>query len=167
MHIDGILKDFERDYPELKFDALRVGGEVSGRALRIARQPAETKVLQRRAGYDDGLKRALQMALSIGGLRGIFSGVNLDSFEAGGLDFEFDERGVFVTDKLDEYEEEQFFWAAAKLAKESTMPLLAYLEHMGWDDEKIAKVRNDPEMQARQDMLENMDTMTAETEEEE
>ena len=165
MHIDGILKDFERDYPELKFDALRVGGEVSGRALRIARQPAETKVLQRRAGYDDALKRAVQMALSIGGLRGIFSGVNLDSFEAGALDFEFDERGVFVTDKLDEYEEEQFFWQAAKLAKEAGMPLLAYLEHVGWDEEELAKLRNDPELQARQDMLENMDTFGGNEEE--
>ena len=167
MHIDGILKDFERDYPELKFDALRVGGEVSGRALRIARQPAETKVLQRRAGYDDALKRAVQMALSIGGLRGIFGGVNLDSFEAGALDFEFDERGVFVTDKLDEYEEEQFFWAAAKLDKEAGMPLLAYLEHVGWDEEEIEALRNSPEMQARQDMIENMGTMPTETEEEE
>ena len=166
LHIQEILKDFERDYPELKFDALRVGGEVSGRALRIARQPAETKVLQRRAGYDDALKRAVQMALSIGGLRGIFSGVNLDSFEAGALDFEFDERGVFVTDKLDEYEEEEFFWKAAKLAKEAGMPLLAYLEHVGWDEEELAKLRNDPELKARQDMLENMDTFGGNEEEE-
>ena len=158
LHIQEILKDFERDYPELKFDTLRVGGEVSGRALRIARQPAEVKVLQRRAGYDDGLKRAVQMALSIGGLRGIFSGVNLDSFEAGALDFEFDERGVFVTDKLDEYEEEEFFWKAAKLAREAGMPLLAYLEYVGWDEAALAKLRNDPELQAKQDMLENMGT---------
>jgi len=34
LHLQEILKDFERDYPELKFDTLRVGGEVSGRALR-------------------------------------------------------------------------------------------------------------------------------------
>ena len=159
IHITEILKDFERDYPELKFDAQRASGEMSGRALRIARQPAETKVLQRRAGYDDGLKRAMQMALSIGGLRDIFPGVSLDSFDRGALDFEFAERGVFVTDKLDEYEEEQFFWAGAKTAKEAGMPLMAFLERMGWDEEALAKVRNDSEFQARQDMLENMDTM--------
>ena len=158
LHISELLKDFERDYPELKFDAQRVSGEMSGRALRIARQPAETKVLQRRAGYDDGLKRAMQMALSIGGLRDIFPGFSLDSFDQGALDFEFSDRGVFVTDKLDEYEEEQFFWQAAKTAKEAGMPLLAYLEHVGWDEEELAKLRADPELQAKQDMLENMDT---------
>jgi len=158
IHITEILKDFERDYPELKFDAQRASGEMSGRALRIARQPTETKVLQRRAGYDDGLKRAVQMALSIGGLRGIFSGVSLDSFDRGALDFEFSDRGVFVTDKLDEYEEEEFFWKAAKTAKEAGMPLLAFLEHVGWDEKELAKLRADPELQAKQDMLENMDT---------
>ena len=158
LHIDSILKDFERDYPELKFDAQRATGEMSGRALRIARQPAETKVLQRRAGYDDGLKRAMQMALSIGGLRKIFSGISPDSFDKGALDFEFSERGVFVTDKLDEYEEEDFFWQAAKTAKEAGMPLLAFLEHVGWDEEALEKLRNDPELQARQALMENMDT---------
>ncbi|KKN57458.1 hypothetical protein LCGC14_0561700, partial [marine sediment metagenome] len=76
LHISEILKDLERDYPELKFDALRSLGDISGRALRIARQPAETKVLQRRANYDDGLKRVLQMAVSIGGFRSLF-GFNL------------------------------------------------------------------------------------------
>lgn len=156
LHIKEILEDFERDYPELKYDVLRVGGEVSGRALRIARQPAETKVKQRRANYDDGLKRALQMAVSIGGLREIFEGFNLDSYESGALDFEFDDRGVFVTDKLDELDEDAAFWTAAKLAKESGMPLIVYLEMAGWSEEDLEKVRNSPEMQARLDLIENM-----------
>lgn len=156
MHIAEILKDLERDYPELKFDALRVGGEVSGRALRVARQPAEAKVLQRRVNYDDGLKRILQMALSIGGLRNIFEGFSLDSYNSGDLDFEFGEREVFPIDELEKLEEDKAFWEAAKLAKEAGMPLLAYLSFAGWSDEEIEALRNDPEMIAKQEMLENL-----------
>lgn len=158
LHIKSLLEEFERDYPELSFEALRVQGDISGRALRIARQPAEAKVQQRRTIYDDGLKRALQMAVSIGGFRNIFPGFSLDSFEAGALDFIFGPRGVFVTDPIDESEEDEAFWAAAKVAKEAGMPLLAYLEEKGWDEEKLERLRNDPELQARQALMENMDT---------
>ncbi|MCK5307164.1 MAG: hypothetical protein KAJ73_01000 [Zetaproteobacteria bacterium] len=157
LHIHAILEEFERDYPELSFEALRIQGDISGRALRIARQPAEAKVQQRRTNYDDGLKRALQMAVSIGGFRSIFPGFSLDSFEAGALDFEFAERGVFVTDPIDESEEDEAFWAAAKIAKEAGMPLLAYLELKGWSEEDLEKLANDPELQARQALMENMD----------
>ena len=157
LHIKALLEEFERDYPELGFQALRVQGDVSGQALRIARQPAEAKVQQRRTTYDDGLKRALQMAVSIGGFRAIFPGFSLDSFDQGALDFEFAERGVFVTDPIDESEEDLAFWMAAKAAKEAGMPLLAYLEEKGWEEEKLERLRNDPELQARQALMENMD----------
>ena len=140
LHISEILKDLERDYPELKFDALRSLGDISGRALRIARQPAETKVLQRRANYDDGLKRLLQMAVSIGGFRDLF-GFNLDSYGGGALEFEFGKRTVFAIDLLEEHEEDKAFWEAVKLAGDAGMPLLAYLEHKGWDAEALESLR--------------------------
>ncbi len=143
LHITEILKDLERDYPELKFDALRSLGDISGKALRIARQPAETKVLQRRANYDDGLKRAIQMAVSIGGLRGLFSGFNLDSYRGGALEFEFGKRNVFTADILEEHEENRAFWEAVKLAGEAGMPLLAYLELAGWSKEDLERVREE------------------------
>ena len=156
LHITEILKDLERDYPELKFDALRAIGEVSGAALRVARQPVETKVLQRRANYDDGLRRILQMSLTIGGLRGQFAGITPDSYGSGALDFEFDERGVFATETFEEYEKDKTFWEGAKVAKEAGMPLLAYLEYAGWSEEDLEKLRNSPEMQAREDLMESL-----------
>lgn len=156
LHIGEILKDLERDYPELKFDALRSLGDVSGRALRIARQPAETKVLQRRANYDDGLKRLLQMAVSIGGFRDLFVGFSLDSYKSGALEFEFGKRNVFTVDILEEHEEDKAFWEAVKIAKEAGMPLLAYLERKGWDKVALESLRNSPEMQARISLMENL-----------
>lgn len=160
LHVSEILKDLERDYPELKFDSLRSLGDISGLALRIARQPAETKVLQRRVNYDDGLKRLLQMAVSIGSLRDLFVGFNLDSYKSGALEFEFGERSVFAIDILEKHEEDKAFWEAAKMAKEAGMPLLAYLEHVGWSKEALEKLRNNPEMLARINMMESFDAST-------
>lgn len=156
LHISEVLKDLERDYPELKFDALRVSGEVSGQTLRVARQPVETKVLQRRANYDDALKRALQMALTIGGLRGLFPSISLDSYEGGALDFEFGDRPVFTSDVIEEYDEEKALWLAAKEAKAAGLPLAIFLKRMGWSEEELAELAASPEMQARQQMLETL-----------
>ena len=156
MHVQEILKDFERDYPELKFDALRVQGEVSGRALRVARQPVETKVMQRRGNYDDGLKRVLQMAVTIGGLRNIFPGINLDSYERGALEFSFADRPVFSNDKFDDYDEELAFWEAAKMAREAGLPLEIFLARNGWSEEDLADLAANPLMQARVGLMENL-----------
>ncbi len=68
-HIEALLRELERDFPELRFDNLRLTGTVSGRTLQVARQPVETKVLQRRALYDDALVRAQNMAVAIAGHR--------------------------------------------------------------------------------------------------
>lgn len=141
-HILEILKEIERDYPELKFDALRSSGDVSGKALRIARQPAETKVIQRRANYDNGLVRANQMALAIGGMRGYFRGINLDSFQAGKLDHSIGSRPVFHVDEIDQLEEQAQFWETAKSAKEAGYPLQLFLEDAGWEQVRILKFIN-------------------------
>jgi hypothetical protein len=65
-YIKDILANIEEDYPELNADMHNVEGDISGRALRINREPAENKVQQRRPNYDDALKRAQQMAVAIG-----------------------------------------------------------------------------------------------------
>ncbi|KKN57489.1 hypothetical protein LCGC14_0562010, partial [marine sediment metagenome] len=91
----------------------------------------------------DGLKRVLQMAVSIGGFRSLF-GFNLDSYGSGALEFEFGKRSVFAIDILEEHEEDKAFWEAVKIAKEAGMPLLAYLELKGWDEVALAKLRAGP-----------------------
>lgn len=138
--IKNQLAELERDYPELKVDTLRATGDISGRALRIAQRPAEDKVMQRRASYDDALVRAQQMALAIGGMRGLFPGLNLNSYAAGQLDHSIGSRPVFAEDPLDGVEIDRAFWEAAKLAGEAGIPLPLYLEEAGWAADKIAKV---------------------------
>lgn len=148
--IQAVLEELERDYPELQMDIWTVSGDVSGRALRTARQRAEAKVRQRRGNYDDALVRAQQMAVAIGGMREYapeFAPFNLDSYAAGGLDHAIGERPVFAVDPLDDTEIDAAFWGAAKAATESGMPLMAYLKDAGWSEERIQAILDDPEFQ--------------------
>lgn len=140
-HVMEILKELERDYPELKFDNLRASGTVSGEALRVARQPAETKVQQRRASYDDALTRAHMMAMTIGGLRDYpgFESFNLDSYSSGELEHSIGERPVFFSDPLDEYAEDSAFWNAARAAVGAGISLTYFLQSKGWADDDIQK----------------------------
>jgi hypothetical protein len=148
-HIAGILKEIERDYPELTVDVNNATGDMSGRALRIHRQPVEDKVLMRRPNYDDAIIRALQMAISIGGMRGYFQGFDLTSYAAGNLDFSISERPVFKNDPQDDLDAEMALWTAAKAAKDAGIPLTIFLKRQGWSDEKIAEVTDAPEYKAR------------------
>lgn len=155
-HIQKILEELERDYPELKFDTLRASGDVSGKSLRIARQPAETKVKQRRANYDDALIRAQMMALSIMGLRGLAPGLDLNSFAAGDLEHNIGDREVFALDDEERWTSEQVFWLAAKTAGEAGLPLELYLRRAGWSEEELAELMANPEMVAKRELIESL-----------
>lgn len=141
-HLNGLIKEIERDYPELGLMVATASGDASGRALRVARQPAVAKVLQRRPNYDDGLVRAQQMALAIGGWRGYdgYSGFGLDSYGRGELDHQISERPVFEDDPLDIAEVSEAEWTAAKAAVEAGVPLSGYLLETGWSEERIARL---------------------------
>jgi hypothetical protein len=141
-HMLGILAALEGDYPELAFEKIRTKGEVSGRALRAAREPAESKVIERRAGYDHTAVRAMQGLIAIAGFRGYegYEGYGLDSYARGDLDHRIGERPVFSVDPLDELDEAALFWANAKIAKESGYPLELYLSDAGWAPERMATV---------------------------
>ena len=151
-NIQKVIDAIENEYPELKFDELRAQGKLSGVALRVARQPIETKVNQRRANYDNALVRAQQMAVAIGGWRGLpeFAGFGLDSFDQGALNHSIGPRTVFSVDPIDKVEESRVFWEAAKVAKDAGATLDAYLKDAGWDDERIGVFLNSPEYKAKQ-----------------
>jgi hypothetical protein len=156
-HLHSILEELERDYPELQMDIWNAGGDQSGRALRIARQRVEIKAQQRRANYDDALRRAQQMAIAIGGWRDLpdFAPFNLDSYAAGNLDHSIGDRPVFRTDPMDDLEEDQLFWQVAESAIRAGVPLPVYLAQQGWAEDDITAVVESDEYQRRQ-MMANM-----------
>mgnify|MGYP001049199639 CR=1 FL=1 len=139
-HIDSILAEIERDIPELAADPHTASGDASGRALRVARQPIVSKVLQRRMNYDAAMVKANQMAVAIGGMRGYYP-FDLGSYDKGDLDHEIGDRPVFEEDPLDEIEIHSAFWAAAEQAAE-VGALRVYLKEAGWDDDQVAEVEN-------------------------
>lgn len=155
-NIQAIIKKIERDYPELSEDLENASGDVSGKALRINREPVITKVEDRRPNYDNALVRAQQMAVAIGGFRGYdpaFSGFDLDSYASGRLAHSIGDRPVFRKDPLDEIEVEQAFWTAAKAAKDAGMPMSLFLRRNGWTDEQVSEYENSPEQRARMDAM--------------
>jgi hypothetical protein len=134
------LEEIERDYPELQDDIWNAGGDTSGRALIVARQQPESKIQMRRPNYDNGLVRAQQMAIAIGGARGYdeaFNGFDLDSFEQGELDHTIGQRPVFVNSVDLQIDRDKTFWETANQAIGAGMTLDAYLESQGWSEDRI------------------------------
>ncbi|WZP01207.1 hypothetical protein EP7_005651 (plasmid) [Isosphaeraceae bacterium EP7] len=138
--IAGLSAEIERDFPELRFDRLRASGDASGEALRIARQPAEAKVLGRRASYDDALVRAHQMAAAIGGFEGYagYEGFGLESYRAGTLDHSIGSRPVFGLDEADRIADEQARASALGALVSAGVPLAIAMRRTGFDDGEIA-----------------------------
>lgn len=138
-HLSGLVSELEREYPELRYDNIRLEGAVSGQTLRIARQPAEAKVTKERVIYDAGLIRAQNMAIAIGGHRNYegFQGFSLDSFGKGDLEHTIGPRAVFTLSEVDELEEEQIFWETATVAQGAGADLAGFLELHGWTPDRI------------------------------
>ena len=154
--IKDLIAELERDFPELRVDLANATGDISGRALRINRSPAEGKVLQRRPNYDNAIVRSHQMAVAIGGMQGYgdaFKSFGLESFAAGKLDHQIGERDVFEADPMDELEEDGKFWENAAKAKTAGVPLVVYLEQQGWDETAIAKITGSEEYQLRTESM--------------
>jgi hypothetical protein len=140
-HVTGILNELERDYAELQMVRVLFSPGASGRAREIAQQAVEPKVIRRRASYDDALRRAQQMAISIGGYRGYeaYKPYTLESYSRGLLEHRIGPRSVFARTPADELEEEALFWQTAAQAQTAGCPLPLFLKRRGWSDERIAE----------------------------
>lgn len=103
-NIDKINQKLKNSYPEIALADISTLAQVSGVTVRRMQQPAARKVDKCRAVYDGALVRVIQMALSIGGMRGIFEGITADSYMNGALDFSIGKRSVFSNDVMDDLE---------------------------------------------------------------
>lgn len=149
----GIIEALEGNYPELSFEKLRRRGEISGMALRVARQPAETKVRKRRVNYDAALVRAQQMAIAIGGHEGYegYDGFGLDSFDAGLLDHSIGDRPVFDPDEFELAETDKLLWDGALSAVRAGVSLSWYLRRQKikpLTEDDISELMDGPEAEA-------------------
>ncbi len=135
--INNMIREFERDYPELQMDIWRIERDTSALALSRVRKRVERKVLERRENYDNALTRALQMALSIARMRGYYKDIDLEAYDNGQLDFWVDsERPVFDIDESEFVERKLRFWQAVATGS-SVVPPDVVLEDMGWGAERL------------------------------
>jgi hypothetical protein len=143
--VQEILKDIERNHPELQDDAMSVSGSASGRARRIARERVEARVVARRAGYDDALVRAHKMAISIGAQKGYegFEGFDEGSFVRGELEHTIGDRPVFAVDTMDFIEEHQARANVLASLTASGVPVVAAMELAGYPPEAIDAVKQE------------------------
>lgn len=140
-HALSILKSHMDDYPEVVLEQLIYRGDASGESYRQARKPAESKLSGRREPYLSGIKRALQMAASIGGIRGYkgFDGINEGSYESGALDFTIVPGDIYVPDKTERLQEQAAEGAAIKALTDAGLSLETALRRIGWDEADITE----------------------------
>lgn len=127
--LEALNKKFENSYPEISLTRIMDMAQASGVTVRRLQAPAERKVQKRRDVYDAGLIKVMQMALSIGGYRGLFKGITLDSYANGGLDFSIGKRPVFATDPMDDMD-----------IKKAQSEVLANMSNVGNLDEAVKYV---------------------------
>lgn len=136
MAMDKLIGEIERDMPQLSLQRIREsGGDASGVSIENSYSDASSLLIELQGSYDEGLIRALQMAISIGAYRGYPQFAMYDpetSYQAGDLDFYIKEREVF-SDRLTPDKKIELLNASANL---DTLPIVA--RDLGYSDEDIA-----------------------------
>ena len=143
-NIEQMWEKLADDLPEIRKDIWSTDSGASGKSIMAARGIVEGKVEERRTNYDNGIVRALQMCIAIGGWRGYegFDGYDLASYKAGKMDFSVKERPVFPKSEEQEDAEKAAFWATVGTAIQSSQGMLTFemiAKDFGWSDEKIAE----------------------------
>lgn len=130
-NVQAILIEIERDMPELSLHRIREGGNLTAPGIEAGYSDAIEKIVEARGNYDDGLVRALQMGISIGGYNRYdnFLPFSLDSYRMGNLEFTIAERPV-VKDQLSRKER-------LDLLKQSGAPSRAIWKELDVPDDTI------------------------------
>lgn len=168
--------EIQKDHPELGFyDQLRQMTQLTGPAASRIVGDVKASVYAAMAQYDRGIVAALQMCLTIAGMRansGAWGPLtdeqeklrpfNLDSFKRGDMYLKFKPRPILTPTKLEIAQESLAFWQGIQAADTAGVPIEIVLEDAGWTPEKLAKLRAEKEARAeriRQDQMLAQDDM--------
>lgn len=150
-NLQGMIAELERDMPELALQRIREGGsDMTEPGNTSGYSDAIGRVEEARGNYDAGQIRALQMAITIGGIHQYdgFEGFNLDSYAAGDLKFYIRERPV-IADQLSKRER------ITQLQMAGTAPLpiqKLILKEMEYDTKTIEDVIKEQEIEKEKNM---------------
>jgi len=109
--------------------------------LQQMEEPLIAKVREAQVVFGNAWEDAVLVALRLQNLWGESVGDDIEEVQ-----FESDWEPPQTRDKM---AEETAFWEAAKVAGEAGVPLTAFLELQGWDQDKIDKIVNSVEYQAK------------------
>jgi hypothetical protein len=139
-NIRSILRVIEQEHPELTADLALATGDASGRALRVAKEKAEALVIQRRATYDDALRRLQQMAISIAAMNRYpgYETFTADSYARGDLDHQIGQRPVFALSNWEMLEEELERSKVVLTLTQAGVPLETAWTRAGYKEEDVA-----------------------------
>jgi hypothetical protein len=142
--IQAQMDELEKDQPELKYYRLmELGGNISGRAIRLMLSDANDKVLEVRGNLETALIRANQMMLTMGVNAGLFSS-NIGSYEAGDFEHRFAERDVFPLSDMDVAE-------VVKADVDAGIPLVTSLRWRGRSEEELEQMAKDKKAQQEEE----------------
>lgn len=101
---EALRKEIESDLPELKYGTLNTIGTsgLSGRAIRMLLADSVDRALIVRNCYEEMLIKAHKIALTLGDISGVFSGIGL--YENGDFEHDFNEREIFPTTEYEDAE---------------------------------------------------------------
>lgn len=141
--VDAELREIERDMPELALHRIREGGNLTAPGVRAAYTDAIGKINEVAANYDNGVVRAHQMAMTIGGIGGYsdFEPFNINSYENGDLEHNIGDRPV-IDDTLSKTEKITFLMQVKD--QPPTIQQLVFQE-LGVSDEQIEAAQKDAE----------------------
>lgn len=142
--MENIYADLERNLPELAFAKLREYQLHSNPAVRTALGDAEDRLTEFNGNLDHGLMRAMQIALTMGGIGNYtnYEPFGPDDYERGRLDFRIKPRDV-IADTLS-------FKEQMDLLVQTDAPPRWIWQKLDIDDDEIARAEADRLAQERQ-----------------
>lgn len=133
------VKEVEKNMPQLAIQRIRdAGGTFSGVAIRGMYSDASDAIIATQGNYDAGLVAAVQMAVSIGGLRRYknFEAFDLNSYANGQMDFSIASRPVFP----DEIDKQQKITLVLQAAESPAMRVV--MQELGYSVEQIDEIED-------------------------
>lgn len=96
-HIQNMLLEIERDMPVLALQRIREQSSLTAPGVRSGYSDAIGRIESARMNLDTPLAQALQLAVTIGGVRGYsgFEAFSADSYDNGDMELRVKERAVF------------------------------------------------------------------------
>jgi hypothetical protein len=136
--LQDTMREIEEDAPEMGFAKLfeTVGGDMSGRAIRLKLAPAIKRVEEARGNGEEVIARADMMAITMAQQLGMRE-FDVGLFENGDLDHQFKKRDVWPVSEGEEAEAETAKATAVQTKVTAGWSFEKAMEEAGYNDDDI------------------------------